>query len=491
MKLKIATFIIVGGLTFLGMSSPVFASDLGLHVEVSGGKSVLVADDYASLSSVVSSFWVLGGSDSAGCGFPYSYLCAGVGVSQNASSGIVPGGYSIWTPEANLWNSDLWNDTFSYPYNVILYACSGPGSTFADACSSTSTVATYNYTLTDDHTINGVSDPIVLDNTHLISISPLATTTATTSTLEYTGYLASSDLGSTTSLIASYSSPNCSATAGSAIDAFNGSCNFVLTFPIYSAGNFDISTSTTFQYGGVWNEVVSLQNANAVTCIFGFCFGGSTSLLSQLSGSFTVGSLGAFDIIQTYVASSSQAVAAGVASTSAAVSSLCNPFSGSFNVPTCLYVLVVPSGSDMTTFFSGVSGQFLQYAPWGYVSRFMAIISNNVSTTSLPCLCLTIPSVAPFPQAMWGSSFDFTPWGAFSSSSVLVSTVSPIDGKTFTDIITPYWDFIWGVLVVFAIVFRLLGVPFPSTGDHGSLSDSSSSDDSYRLKEYLYNNRKR
>jgi len=337
--------------------------------------------------------------------------------------------------------------------------------------------------------------PVTDTSTHVISVTPAnGTTTATTTTLGQDVYVSQSDLSSTTAVTTTYSNAGCSSFSGAVIDAVSNTpgqgCSFSLTWGVGSSGETSSSTSVTFVYGGTWQYTSTISDTVGTWCVFGYCMSSDRTDLSQVSGSFIVGQPNALDVIQGYIASSSGGLAA-VASSSAAVSSLCNPLSGSFSIGSCVYVLIIPDASSTKALINGVSGKFLTYVPLGYVTRFIAIFASG-TTTPLPNFVYTPPAVLGYSEGQ----IVLNPWNLFSTSSFIgsLTSSSSTGSRTLRSIAEPYWTFLWTLVLALAIIGRITGVyphihsgpPAQDTATKGRHGMKHVADETYRYKEKLW-----
>lgn len=170
----------------------------------------------------------------------------------------------------------------------------------------------------------------------------------------------------------------------------------------------------------------------------------------------------------------------------------CTPWSNYWSVSLCLTYLFRPDPNQIEANMTELRDKFLTRVPMGYVTRFIDIL-NSTTTVALPGLVITVPGAS--------QSLDLTPWDQLmgegslldnASSSIRLAGVTYGSGRTFREITEPYWEIIWYVLLAFGIVHDLIGFGrsrVNAFGKSGSLSDSGSNDDSYRLKEWLYSRR--
>lgn len=332
----------------------------------------------------------------------------------------------------------------------------------------------------------------ISEGTRIISHTPENDqTVSTTTTLTVLGFVNSGNWNETTEVEVRYTNPNCSATSVSALDAITNvvgqGCGFTITNQIESSGGFEFSTSTTFVYGGRWNFVATIKNTEGAYCLFGYCLTENQNQLAQRTGTFVIGQIGAVDLILDYIASSTYLIESGFASTSQAVSNMCNPFNVlTFDISTCLGLLFLPTASDFGAFYESVAGNFLRVAPWGYATRAITII-NSSTTVQLPSLIIPTP----------GGDFNLTPWGYLLGTSSILTTASSTftiggttygTGQTLREVTEGYWNFAWYLILALAITHDLIGVGRPGgTKMFGKGAKRSGiTNDEYAYKEKLY-----
>jgi len=186
----------------------------------------------------------------------------------------------------------------------------------------------------------------------------------------------------------------------------------------------------------------------------------------------------------------------------ALLSEKCSPISNdigtlflntSFSPLNCLSILFTPSQGKIGNLVSYIGTRSIKVFPFGYITDFVSIVSTS-TVGELPVLSATIPSVLPGA----GGTITLELTGVFDN--LLYATSGPfISGNatstdTFYDITSYYWTYILYVLAFLYMASRIVGNHLVSVnhfGLNGALSDNSSNDDSYALKEYLYKNRKK
>lgn len=176
----------------------------------------------------------------------------------------------------------------------------------------------------------------------------------------------------------------------------------------------------------------------------------------------------------------------------------CNPLSifssttVKFNPILCVGVLFVPDGILINNSLSNLRINVLQSFPIGYVTDFVEIMATT-STSTLTVINATLPSVLPGGGAnIRLDLYRALDWALYATSSKF-NNVSASSTKTLFEITNGYWKIIVYLGALFYILSRLLGTRIVPNGfgSHSSLSDTFDNDDSYVLKEKLYNMSKR
>lgn len=267
---------------------------------------------------------------------------------------------------------------------------------------------------------------------------------------------------------------------GSALDAWNAAFGEIRV-PISAAGSQSLSTTTLFsdpfgQINAQYRIIVPRSS------FFGLIT--SDEILAATSSSFVVGTPTALDVAMA--SSSPGALISALVTGTTTVNLLEKCKIAGFDLVGCLLGIVVP---DQATIQDDLS-KLRAIPPWGYGFRFYDIV-RSATTTPLPSLSIVDP--------ITGSTLNLTPWdGLMGSSSIISQATSSFvfggttygTGQTLRQVAEPYWNFAWYLLLAIAIVRDIVGVARGvrnGFGSRGSLSDTNAGDDSYRLKETLYN----
>ena len=235
-------------------------------------------------------------------------------------------------------------------------------------------------------------------------------------------------------------------------------------FPIASGGENDFTTTTPLTITGVYTLTAQLRQSSLtqnVLNFFGFgelgAFFANSTLLSTTT-SFTLGAPTAFDIFN---ASTTEALNAFVASSTLSLG-VCSNWT-QFNLLDCLSLVFTYQPSPMLTEFSTLQKTLFSYAPWGYVTRTMAILTSG-ATTSVPAIGFSFPSDFPVPL-LAGFSMNFDPWNYFNFYQNFKSDPSTGTPEDAWEIISPIFTSVCWLWTAWLIFSDLLGI---DAGGHGS-----------------------
>lgn len=128
--------------------------------------------------------------------------------------------------------------------------------------------------------------------------------------------------------------------------------------------------------------------------------------------------------------------------------------------------------------------------PLGYINDFISIISTTTEGTLTP-IDAVIPSVLPGSGTHMTLSLAHVLDPMLNATTSQFANVSASSTETFGTITERYWDYLVYALTLLYLLSRILGTRMIPNGLAGATADTNSGDDSYRLKEYLYEHRKR
>jgi len=171
------------------------------------------------------------------------------------------------------------------------------------------------------------------------------------------------------------------------------------------------------------------------------------------------------------------------------VHTYCNVLSG-FSAEQCILGLFLVSGDQGAQLSSAAQNAILTKAPIGYATRVVNIV-NGTATATLPVISYTFGSSTPL-GSLGPWTLDLNTYFA-QAVEIGSSTLSDnIDHKNIWDILDPIVYVVAFGQVFLMMIHDITGFnPKGAFSERGALGDTASNDDSYRLKEYLYKNRRR
>lgn len=210
-------------------------------------------------------------------------------------------------------------------------------------------------------------------------------------------------------------------------------------------------------------------NVNMISCAsaFGVCITGVPFYGVNLDEShqFVVGH-------ETFIGHISQqsfqqvnAIFASTSATStAALAVSCNPLGGSFSIANCLAYMFVPDGGQLIDTLTSFKNGFLIRVPWGYLTRFVQIVSSP-ATSTLPSISYTFDSNSP----LHGDTWNIDTNAMIAGGGALLDSVENVDsGRTLKDVFYPLVQLIVALAVVFQIVHDLTGSHAHDTGQENN-----------------------
>jgi len=332
-------------------------------------------------------------------------------------------------------------------------------------------------------------------STRFIDVTPVDGDTVSSTTPVTVGshlYINDSDYNSDQYLSITFQNDTVSNIGGSALDAWNSAWGTGSTggfaeirIPL-STGDNDVSTTTTnFVRDGRVTATYAIKSPTFWSSLWvvGGLFSGNTVISTTTQ--FIVGEKTQFD---EAIDAGDNGLANGIlfGTTTDIIGSSFNAdvcTVSNFNLIGCLKGIIVPSPQAFRTMFTEAKDGFLSYFPFGYVTRFYAIVSGT-ATSTLPTLSLTIPN--GFPSS--GSTINLSPWGKLmGEGSYLATATSTQTGVTFYSSFEVYWNrfvyFVFGL----GVCLRLLGMNDTVTLPFGR----SRAEKEYEERQKLRNNSKR
>lgn len=316
----------------------------------------------------------------------------------------------------------------------------------------------------------GFSPPITDTSSRFILTTPLNEATVSSSSPVTVGahlYINEDDYNSDQYLSITFRNETVEALGGSAFDAWNSAWGTGSTggfpeiqIPLVTGDNNVSTTTSNFVRDGRVTTVYAVKSPTfwSSLWVIGSLFSGET--LMSTTTTFIVGEKTDYDIaIEQGGIGVANTILFGTTtqgfstSTIEAMTEACIP-SLNFNLFGCAKGLIIPPQSVITNLFQQAKDGFLSYFPFGYVTRFYAIVSGT-ATSTLPSLSITIP--AGFPSA--GQTLNLTMWGKLMGQGSYLSTAtSTVTGVTFYESFRVYWErfvyFVFGL----GVCLRLLGM---------------------------------
>lgn len=290
----------------------------------------------------------------------------------------------------------------------------------------------------------------LITTTQITYIKPLQNSTVATGTQQFRakGFIADSDYEEGTYVLIRYAPLSSGqAAVGNPDNLFRN-----IELPVDGSGYFDV-----FQNGedltiqGLYQMETSINTPsifNDVLNFFGFGQFATNSILSSTSTQFTVGQLTAFDL---FVASTTGSLTQYLASSTISMAS-CNAWT-SFDMADCLALLFIPQYQPIVQALSNFKNNFLSYAPWGYLTRFIVIMSGN-ARVALPDITVNIP--------IYGGdtlTFHEDPQDMFEQGRAALNLATESksgDNMNFEELVRPMWQQLLAVMVILIIAFDLM-----------------------------------
>jgi len=323
--------------------------------------------------------------------------------------------------------------------------------------------------------------------TRIISINPCCNATTSTSSsqaIDITGYVAPTDYatGTTLTVYISRDSSTQQTSGLMAWESVGAPYTASFTFPITSSGDFSFSTTTDTSafLEGRYSIAVSidltvetaLENGGLIGLVqsgWGYFMGvlelanGSQTDQNNASNirkveSFIIGKLTYYDEATDAVVSARNNLLVD--------SSICSPLSGSFEILGCLSFLILPTPAMLNQVWNNLYNNVLIHAPFGYITRFVAIATGLTQEMPVP-LTYTYGSSAP--TVLQGKSIEFQIWDHFGFVNTIESD-SLTDPKNLWEITMPYFNMIIGLGVLGVILWDLLDIGVPAFTGSGRSS---------------------
>ena len=146
------------------------------------------------------------------------------------------------------------------------------------------------------------------------------------------------------------------------------------------------------------------------------------------------------------------------ATSSRALMEKCNPLGGflsgtsTFDITLCMTGLLVPDADTLTQTFEDIRKTVLQRFPFGYLTRFISIISNP-ATTTLPTWTAVVQIGAGNDLTPETTSITIDPSDMLAGGATLLDSIQdPNNGKTAKDIFKPMVQLMIALSILMIIV---------------------------------------
>lgn len=159
-----------------------------------------------------------------------------------------------------------------------------------------------------------------------------------------------------------------------------------------------------------------------------------------------------------------QAITASSSATStAALARTCNPLGGTFDTFSCMSFLFIPDAGNLVDSLNSFKNGFLIRVPWGYLTRFVTILSSS-ATTTLPSISYTFDSNSP----LHGDTWNIDTNAMVAGGGVLLDSVENVDShRSLKDVFYSMVQLVVGLAVIFQIVHDLTGSHSHVAGEGG------------------------
>lgn len=208
----------------------------------------------------------------------------------------------------------------------------------------------------------------------------------------------------------------------------SGSFHFATT-TVLADGNYRLEASIKRKFFFNWITVPGAQLNQTISKQF---IVGASTFIGNLSQN-------GFNILNGTLASST-------ATSSIALVANCNPL-GTFDMTNCLAGLFIPDAGQVQTTIQGAKDGILTRMPWGYITRFMTIVSSS-ATTTLPSFTTTIAQNDEDDT----TTLTFNPGDMMAGGGALLDSIEdPYNGMTVKDIFRPIIQLSVALMVILTI----------------------------------------
>lgn len=221
------------------------------------------------------------------------------------------------------------------------------------------------------------------------------------------------------------------------------------------------------KYTVLW-QIRHVHQNNVFDNVLGFFglsdFAGNNTYVASTTV-FTAEHQNTFD---SYVGSTTEAIASSTAHSVAFNTSVCSP-SFSFNIVDCLDLIFGWSPNAMRSAFSDFNEDFLTRVPWGYATRTIVLLSGG-ATTTFPALSVNFPLGNPTqPGYIANDHFTLDTSDMLHGGSNLLNSVHTTFGGDLSvqDVTQPFVRLVIALALMAGIIYDLVGMR-----RHGGISTS-------------------
>jgi len=233
------------------------------------------------------------------------------------------------------------------------------------------------------------------------------------------------------------------------------------TFTVENAGYSYFSTTTDASDPGTYQMQTEFTKSQTwYGQIFNFLSFGTVSggnILDATSTSFNANRSLIGTLLSASTTAMIQQLFASSTASFATLSNECIPGLG-FDIGGCFALIFIPDTNALGAWLSLFKNQFLSYAPWGYATRFITILTTS-ATSSSPVISLTFP-VGSYGHTTDTNTFSINMDSSMQAGSALLNGVtSTWNGNTqnIQQILEGPIDTIIGITLLIYIAMDIMG----------------------------------
>jgi len=178
----------------------------------------------------------------------------------------------------------------------------------------------------------------------------------------------------------------------------------------------------------------------------------------ERSNQFVVGKATFIGQITQNLIRDMNAIASSTTATStAALASSCNPFSGDFDVLSCGSFLFIPSPTSLVGTKESFELNLANRAPWGYVTRFVNIMASTTAVEPIP---LTYTFGSSSPAVLDGRTYSINVFDEEYLGKIATVRTDDGENKNIWDIVNPYFTMVVSVAILLMILADILAFDY-------------------------------